>query len=153
MESQPQTGLPSLRQERLSLRRRRRKRWVRMGTRPSAAPSRMNERWSMDFVSDCLASGQTVRILNIVDDHTRESLAMEVDTSLASLRVVRALETAIRERGNPKRLFVTTGQNSAAGVGRPGVNNERSGWSSSSRASRSRMRSPKALMGGCVTNA
>lgn len=109
MESQPQTGLPSLRQERLSLRRRRRKRWVRMGTRPSAAPSRMNERWSMDFVSDCLASGQTVRILNIVDDHTRESLAMEVDTSLASLRVVRALETAIRERGKPEAIICDNG--------------------------------------------
>ena len=49
----------------------------------------------MDFVSDRVASGQTVRVFNVVDDHTRESLAMEVDTSLASERVVRALDAQV----------------------------------------------------------
>jgi hypothetical protein len=83
------------RQARLSLRRRRRKRWMRGGVRHSAAPKRANERWSMDLVSDRVASGQTVRVFNVVDAQTRESLAMEVDTSLASERVVRALEAVI----------------------------------------------------------
>ena len=58
----------------------------------------------MDFVSNCVATGQTVRVLNVVDDHTRESLAVEVDTSLASERVVRALEAAIQEHGKPAAI-------------------------------------------------
>jgi putative transposase len=97
------------REERLSLRRRRRRSWVRSGPAPSTAPIQANERWSMDFVSDCVATGQTVRVLNIVDDHTRESLAVEVDTSLASARVVRALETAIQERGKPAAIVCDNG--------------------------------------------
>jgi putative transposase len=60
----------------------------------------MNERWSMDFVSDCLATGQTVRVWNIVDDHTRESLAMEVDTSL---------EAVIQTRGKPTAIVCDNG--------------------------------------------
>jgi putative transposase len=97
------------REERLALRKRRRKRWARTGHRPATAPERANERWSMDFVSDCAATGQTVRVLNVVDDHTRESLAVEVDTSLASERVVRALETAIQEHGKPDAIVCDNG--------------------------------------------
>ena len=97
------------RQERLSLRRRRRKRWVRGGGMPSTAPLKVNERWSMDFVSDRVATGQSVRVLNVVDDYTRESLAVEVDTSLASERVIRALETAIEEHGRPMAIVCDNG--------------------------------------------
>jgi len=63
----------------------------------------------MDFVSDSLASGQTVRVFNVVDDHTRESLAMEVDTSLASERVVRALEAAIQRLGRSEAIVCDNG--------------------------------------------
>ena len=97
------------RQERLSLRRRRRKRWMRGSARRSLVPNRANERWSMDFVSDRVASGQTVRVFNVVDDHTRESLAMEVDTSLASERVVRALEAVIQRLGRPEAIVCDNG--------------------------------------------
>jgi putative transposase len=97
------------RQERLSLRRRRRRRWMRSSVKRSLAPNRANERWSMDFVSDRVASGQTVRVFNVVDDHTRESLAMEVDTSLASERVVRALDTAIQRLGRPEAIVCDNG--------------------------------------------
>jgi putative transposase len=97
------------REERLSLRRRRRKHWIRTGRLPLATPIRANERWSMDFVSDCVATGQTVRVLNIVDDHTRESLAVEVDTSLAAARVLRALERTIEERGKPAVIVCDNG--------------------------------------------
>jgi putative transposase len=97
------------REERLSLRRRRRKHWMRTGRLPLTPPIRANERWSMDFVSDCAATGQTVRVLNIVDDHTRESLAVEVDTSLAAARVLRALERAIEERGKPAVIVCDNG--------------------------------------------
>jgi putative transposase len=97
------------REERLSLRRRRRKHWFRTGRLPMTAPIRANERWSMDFVSDYVATGQTVRVLNIVDDQTRESLAMEVDTSLAAARVLRALERTIEERGKPAVIVCDNG--------------------------------------------
>ena len=54
-------------------------------TNPAA--KRPNERWSMDFVSDCVSSGKVIRMLTVVDDYTRECLAIEVDTSLGGLRV------------------------------------------------------------------
>jgi putative transposase len=97
------------REERLSLRRRRRKHWIRAGRLSLATPIRANERWSMDFVSDCTATGKTVRVLNIVDDHTRESLAVEVDTSLAAARVLRALERTVVERGEPTAIVCDNG--------------------------------------------
>jgi putative transposase len=89
------------RAEGLALRRRRRKKWVRMASRPAETLSRANQRWSMDFVSDCLATGQTVRILAVVDDFTRECLALEADTSISGMRVVRVLETITGQRGRP----------------------------------------------------
>ena len=63
----------------------------------------------MDFVSDNLASGQTVRVFNVVDDHTRESLTVEVDTSLASDRVVRSLEATIQQCGSPTAIVCDNG--------------------------------------------
>jgi putative transposase len=54
-------------------------------------PERVNEAWSMDFMSDALLSGQRLRTLNIIDDFNREVLAIEVDTSLPAKRVVRVL--------------------------------------------------------------
>jgi putative transposase len=97
------------RQEGLAMRRRRRKKWVRMGTTVTAAPTHPNARWSMDFVSDCLANGQTFRTLVVVDDYTRENLAVEVDTSLSGLRVQRVLEAVVVERGRPGGIVVDNG--------------------------------------------
>lgn len=57
-------------------------------------------------MSDSLIDGRKFRLLNIIDDHNRESLAMEVDTSLPSLRVIRVLDKLIRERGCPANLPV-----------------------------------------------
>jgi transposase InsO family protein len=65
------------------------------------APTHRNERWSMDFMSDTLASGRTLRTLNVVDDFTRECLAIEVDTSLSGRRVTRVLERLLQRRGRP----------------------------------------------------
>ena len=56
------------------------------------APTRVNERWSMDFVTDSLANGRRFRSLTIVDDHSRESVAIEADVSLTGERVSRVLE-------------------------------------------------------------
>jgi len=63
--------------------RRRRGRKRAMGTRaPMTLPQGPNQRWSLDFVSDTLISGRRIRILPVVDDFTRECLALVVDTSL-----------------------------------------------------------------------
>ena len=80
------------REERLMVRRRRGRKRA-LGTRaPMALPIRINQRWSLDFVSDTLSDGRRFRILCIVDDFSRECLAAVVDTSLGGVRVVRELE-------------------------------------------------------------
>lgn len=72
---------------------------------PLPAPRRANQEWSMDFVHDTLASSRRFRVLNVVDDYTREALAIEVDHSLPGLRVVRALEE-LRQRGRKPESIV-----------------------------------------------
>jgi transposase InsO family protein len=85
------------RAEGLAVRRRKRKR-IAVGLRTVLPPpSRPNERWSMDFTLDTLASGRKFRTLNIVDDFSRECLAIEVDTSLGGTRVVRVPEGLIAQ--------------------------------------------------------
>jgi len=78
-------------------RKKRHARYVRNGS--SLPATRPNERWSMDFVHDRLASGRTFRTLNVIDDFTCESLAIEIDSSLPSRRVIRVLERIAEERG------------------------------------------------------
>jgi putative transposase len=97
------------RAEGLMVRRRRRKRLARGMAMPAVAPQRRNERWSMDFVSDCLAGGRTIRALTLVDDYTRECLAIEVDTSWWGVRVRRVLEAVISKRGRPETIVVDNG--------------------------------------------
>jgi putative transposase len=63
----------------------------------------------MDFVSDCMAGGRTIRALTLVDDYTRECLAIEVDTSLGGLRVRRVLEAVLEKRGKPEVIVVDYG--------------------------------------------
>ena len=60
-----------------------------------------NQRWSLDFVHDQMASGRRFRVLNIVDDVTRECLRAVPDTSISGRRVVRELSDLIVERGKP----------------------------------------------------
>ena len=90
-------------EERLSVRRRKRKRLVRDR---ALAPRliRPNQEWAMDFIVDGLATGRMVRILSVVDAYTRECLALEADTCLGSGRVTRMLERLIGERGRPENL-------------------------------------------------
>jgi putative transposase len=73
------------------------------------ALTRPDQRWAMDFVSDTLASGRTFRALTMVDEFTRESLAIEVDTSLPGLRVVRVLERIVAQRRTPEEIRVDHG--------------------------------------------
>jgi putative transposase len=93
----------------LQVRRRRRKRLTRGQRVPLPLPSRRGERWSMDFMVDTLADGRGFRTLNIVDDFTRECVAIEVDRSLPGLRVVRVLERLLASIGLPETLVMDNG--------------------------------------------
>ena len=63
-----------------------------------------NQEWALDFVHDAVASGRSIRVLNVINAFTRASLAMEVDTSFAGLRVTRVLDQIIAERGVPRAI-------------------------------------------------
>ena len=91
----------------MRIRQRRRIRWVGPASKPRA--SRPNEKWSMDFVSDCVSTGRVIRMLTVVDDCTRECPAIEVDTSLGGLRVRRVLDRIASERGLPEAIVLDNG--------------------------------------------
>jgi putative transposase len=99
------------REEGLGLRRRRPRRRVSAARRTGSVPAarRTNESWSMDFMSDQLVSGRWIRILTIVDDYSRESLAAKVGLSLKGDDVVEVLNGLIRERGAPRSIRVDNG--------------------------------------------
>jgi len=89
------------REEGLSVRKRRARRRA-VGTRaPILVEARPNARWSLDFVHDQFACGRRFRILNVVDDVTRECLAAIPDTSISGQRVARELTDLVRRRGKP----------------------------------------------------
>lgn len=97
------------REERLQVRKRGgRKRAV--GARvPMAIPQGANQRWSLDFVSDAIGGGRRFRIFSVVDDFTRECLALVADTSLSGVRVARELDTIITRRGKPCSIVSDNG--------------------------------------------
>ena len=97
------------REEKLAVRRRGgRKRAI--GTRaPMLVPMAPNERWSLDFVSDQLTCGRRFRILTVVDDCTRECLALVADSSLSGVRVARELDRLMIERGKPRMVVSDNG--------------------------------------------
>jgi transposase InsO family protein len=81
-----------------------------VGTRaPILVEAKPNTRWSLDFVHDQLAGGRRFRILNIVDDVTRECLAAIPDTSISGKRVARELTTIIAWRGKPRMIVSDNG--------------------------------------------
>jgi len=96
-------------EEGLQVRRKRRKQAARASRMPRVVPHQPNESWSMDFMSDSLADGRVFRLLNIVDDCTRESPAMVVAFSITGQRVVRELERLRLVRGLPARITVDNG--------------------------------------------
>ena len=74
-----------------------------------SVPTAANQVWSMDFMSDSLRDGRTMRTFNVMDDYNREGLAMEVDLSLPSQRVIRSLEQVIEWRGRPQAIRLDNG--------------------------------------------
>ena len=93
----------------LTVRRRKRKRIAGVERQPKVVALAPNVSWSMDFVSDGFVDGRRLRCLNIVDDFTKECLAIEVDTSLPGKRVVGVLERLAEIRGLPKSVTVDNG--------------------------------------------
>lgn len=95
--------------ERLMVRRRGgRKRALGMRV-PIALPAAANERWSLDFVHDQMVDGRRFRIFAVVDDCTRECLALVADTSIPGLRVARELDRVVAGRGKPVAIVSDNG--------------------------------------------
>jgi putative transposase len=103
------------REEGLAVRRRKRKR-VAVPRTPRPVPTRANERWSMDFVTDALGNGRKFRALTLVDDFTRECPVIEVDFALPGERVVRVLDALARTRGRPTAICCDNGPEFAGTV-------------------------------------
>ncbi len=93
----------------LQVRRRHRKRLTRAERIPLPVPDQRLARRSMDFTVDTLADGRGFRTLNIVDDFTRECVAIEVDRSLPGLRVARVLDRLHATIGLPPSIVVDNG--------------------------------------------
>jgi putative transposase len=72
-------------------------------------PATINQVWSIDFMSDSLSDGRTLRTFNVLDDYNREGLGLDVDLSLPSSRVIRALEQIIEWRGKPSAIRCDNG--------------------------------------------
>ena len=97
------------REEELTVRRRRNRRRAIGARAPAPVLALPNQRWSLDFVHDQLASGRRFRVLNIVDDVTRECLRAVPDTSISGRRLVRELTDLIAERGKPGMIVSDNG--------------------------------------------
>ena len=89
------------REEGLAVKRRRGRRRAIGARAPIVVPQALNQRWSLDFVSDQLANGRRFRLLNVIDDFNSECLAAVPDFSLSGLRVIRELEKIMAVRGKP----------------------------------------------------
>lgn len=93
----------------LNIRRRAKKRLPERVKQPLLVPTEPNQVWSIDFMSDSLVDGRKFRLFNVIDDFNRELLAIEVDTSLPSARVIRVIEKLIAERGCPANIRCDNG--------------------------------------------
>ena len=96
------------REEGLQVRTKRRKKLTRPRV-PLQAPTRRNERWSMDFVSDQLANGRRIRVLNVVDDFSCECVLQVVDVSISGARVANEFDRLMERRGLPEAIVCDNG--------------------------------------------
>ena len=102
--------------EGLAVRRRGKRKRMHLPRAARPVLSRANERWSMDFVSDTLSNGRRFRCLNVVDEFTRECLAIEVAHSIPSVRVIEVLERLRGERGLPDVIVTDNGSEFTSGA-------------------------------------
>ena len=111
----------------LAVRRRKRKRVGLFERKPLPKPIAPNVSWSMDFVADGLIGGRRLRCLTIVDDCTRECLAIELDTSITGVRVQAVLERLADTRALPTSITVDNGPAQLARQPDPGGIRNRTG--------------------------
>ena len=140
------------REERLTVRRRGGRKRAIGARRPLELPLAANQRWSLDFVADQMTDGRRFRILTVIDNCTRECLALVADTSLSGARVVRELDAVIRQRGGPTPSSATTGRNTLRTRSWPGPTTPASAGITSRPASPSRTASTKASTDACATS-
>lgn len=93
----------------LNLRRRTKRMLPKRIAQPLEVSALPNQQWALDFMHDTLYCGKRFRTLNIIDEGTRECLAIEIDTSLPAARLIRVLERLQNERGLPKQIRVDNG--------------------------------------------
>ena len=95
-------------EEGLQVRTQRRKKLYRPMV-PMSVPTGINERWSVDFVSDQLANGRRFRVFNVVDDNSRECVLQVVDFAISGERLVRELDRLADQRKLPERIVMDNG--------------------------------------------
>lgn len=93
----------------LNIRRRAKKRLPGRAKQELFQPTQANQVWSIDFMHDSLWDGRSYRLLNVIDDYNRQVLAIEADTSLPVLRLLRVLERLKEVHGLPKMIRVDNG--------------------------------------------
>ena len=93
----------------LRLRKRRRRKQVSTPRVPRPVHDGPNTQWTLDFITDALASGRQFRTLSVVDECTRECLALRPDVSLPSGKVAAVLDTVAAARGAPERIVLDNG--------------------------------------------
>lgn len=93
----------------LNIRRRYRKRLPARVKQALFKPTSINHVWSIDFMSDSLWDGRRFRLLNVIDDYNREVLAIEADTCLPTIRLIRVLQYLFEFRGLPQMIRVDNG--------------------------------------------
>ena len=93
----------------LSIRRKRKKLPAAQRGKPEPVKDMPNTRWSMDFVSDRLSNGRRVRLLNVIDECSRECLASVAETSITGAHVTRVLSQLIETHGKPKQILTDNG--------------------------------------------
>ena len=140
------------REEGLTVRKRRSRRRA-VGTRaPIVVEAAANARWSLDFVHDQLACGRQFRILNIVDDVTRECLAAIPDTSISGRRVARELTALIERRGKPGMIVSDNGTEFTSNAVFAWAHDNRVVWHFIAQESRCRTASARVSTGACATS-
>ena len=96
-------------EEKLQVRRRGGRKRALGTRRPMEVPDGPGQRWSLDFVSDAFTDGRRFRILTVIDDFTKENVALVADTSISGMRVTRELDLAIFEHGKPGTIVSDNG--------------------------------------------
>ena len=140
------------REEGLTVRRRKgRKRAVGTRTVPPVL-ALANQRWSLDFVHDQLVTGRRFRVLNVVDDVTRECLRAVPDTSISGKRVVRELTALIAERGRPGMIVTDNGTELTSNAVLQWCSDAKIEWHYTTPGKPTQNAFVESFKGGCATN-